>query len=115
MCAALFAFSFAFPQAALAKDPFARPAGINPTTETLQNVVAKAKRADGSDMPYRTRLVQAEVNAWGLKGTLRSIEVGDDYRSTVDLGVVSWSNGRVNGQSWRRNPNGLVTLLHTAT
>jgi len=114
LCAALFAFSFAFPQAVWAKDPYARPAGINPTTATLQDVLAKAKKADGSDTPYRTRAVQGAVNAWGLKGSLRSLEVGDDYRSTLDLGAISWSNGRVSGQSWRQNPNGLVTLLHDA-
>jgi len=106
---------FAFPAVALAKDPYARPAGINPTTATLQDVLAKAKKADGSDTPYRTRVVQGAANAWGLKGSLRSLQVGDDYRSTLDFGAISWSNGRVSGQSWRQNPNGLVTLLHDVT
>jgi hypothetical protein len=30
----------------------------------------------------------------------------------VDLGSVGWQSGRLSGQRWRRNDNGLVIFLH---
>ncbi len=112
-CVVVFAFAAALtPSPASAKDPFAPPSGISATSASLQDVLAKARRADGSDAPYKTRVVEGQVDAWGLKGSIRSVESGDDYKFTVDLGVISWQNGRSNGQMWRRNENGLVILLH---
>ncbi len=40
MCEAFFAFSFAFPPVVWAKDPYAQPAGISPTSARLDEVIA---------------------------------------------------------------------------
>lgn len=106
VCAALVPFRVS------AKDMFAPPAGIAPSNTKLADVLAAARKADGSDRHYSTSVEQGRVTAWGLKGTYREVQSGDDYKSTVDLGVILWQRGRLNGQLWRRNENGLVIVLH---
>jgi len=96
---------------AWARSTFAPPAGIGPTTATLGDVLAAARKAYGVKR-YTSRIEEGRVTAWGLKGSFRTVESGDDYKSTADYGVISWQEGRVAGQAWRRNPNGIVTMLH---
>ncbi|HEV2878439.1 MAG TPA: hypothetical protein VGW96_02560, partial [Candidatus Eremiobacteraceae bacterium] len=102
----------AFQVAANASDPYAPPGGISATSARLQDVLAAARKARGADAPFSTSVEEGSLSAWGLKGTFREVVSGDDYRSVDDLGVMSFQNGRSNGQLWRRNENGLVVLLH---
>ena len=114
MCAAFFAFLLAFPLAAWARDPYAPPGGISPTSARLDEVVAAAQKADGFDRPFSTSVREGRVTAWGLSGTFRSVVSGDDFKWSVNLGPLSWQNGKNSGQLWRENENGLVILLHDA-
>jgi len=113
ICAMIFGFSACLGAAARG-DSFAPPSGIVTTTASLQDVLAKARKADGSDISYRSRVVDGQVQAWGMKGTYRSIEAGSNYVSRVDFGIVSWQDGRVDGQPWRQDENGMVIQLHDA-
>jgi hypothetical protein len=112
----LFAFMcvivLAFPAAAYASDSYKPPAGISPTSARLTDVLVAAEKADGSAKSFSTSVEEGRVAAWGLKGNFRVTTSGEDFRSMVDLGALSWQRGRVNGQLWRRNENGLVVQLH---
>jgi|GEM_PF-746258 len=99
-------------QQASAKDMFALPAGISPTSTTLSEVLAAARKADGFDKNYTTRLEIARVTAWGLKGSYHAVESAGNFKSSTNLGALSWQQGRLNGQLWHQNENGLVILLH---
>lgn len=90
------------------------PKGISSTTASLQGVLAAAGKADGSDRTYSSSIEEGRVAAWDLKGTFRDVYSGDDYKSTIDLGAIRWQRGRLNGQLWRQNENGLVIMLHDA-
>jgi hypothetical protein len=94
---------------------FALPQGIGPTSATLAVVLTAAQRADGYANPPSSRLVEGTVMAWGLHGTFRTIEAGDNFKLTTNLGLVSWQTGRLNGQLWEQNENGLVTSFHDET
>jgi hypothetical protein len=90
------------------------PKGISPTSVSLQTVLAAVKKADGSDKPASSSIEEGKLTAWDLKGTYRAVTLADDYKSTFDLGLISWQTGRLAGQRWRRNKNGLVILLQGA-
>ncbi|MDQ6781252.1 MAG: retroviral-like aspartic protease family protein [Candidatus Eremiobacteraeota bacterium] len=95
-----------------ARDLFAPPAGISPANVSLETVLSAARRADGSDGHFSTRVEKGRVTAWGLKGTFSVVESGQDYKVNTDLDAIAWERGRTIGQLWRRNENGLVIALH---
>jgi predicted aspartyl protease len=101
----------AFQATANASDPYAPPGGISATSARLQDVLAAARKARGADAAFSTSVEEGSLSAWGLKGKFRNVVSGDDYRSVYDLGDMSFQNGRLNGQLWRRSENGLVVLL----
>ncbi len=100
------------PSVARAKDTYSQPDGISGTSIKLEDLLAAAHKADGGDKTPTSSVEEGRVTAWGLQGTFRDVTAGDDFKWTTDLGVASWSSGRVNGQNWRENPNGVITQLH---
>jgi hypothetical protein len=100
------------PSVARAKDQYSQPDGISSTSIKLADLLDAAHKADGGDKAPTSSVEEGRVSAWGLQGTFRDVTAGDDFKWTTDLGVASWSSGRVNGQNWRENPNGVITQLH---
>ena len=85
--------------------------GLRPTTVTLQQVLNDYKKALGtSQPPITSEIEQGTINEYGLGGTFYDITRGDDYRDIETLGGITTQTGRLQGQRWRQNENG-VTLL----
>jgi len=96
---------------ARAKDTYSQPDGISGTSIKLADLLTAAHKADGGDKAPTSTVEEGRVNAWGLQGTFRDVTVGDDFKWSTDLGVASWASGRVDGQNWQQNPNGVITQL----
>ncbi|HXW51138.1 MAG TPA: retropepsin-like aspartic protease [Candidatus Acidoferrales bacterium] len=104
---AMGALTFAQPSAADDKPP----AGIVPSTATLDSVLAGYDKARSSKAPA-TMVEDGRVQMYGLSGTYHDVYSQDDYMESTSLGVVSWANGSSGGQRWYQNENGIVTLEH---
>jgi hypothetical protein len=94
-----------------AADDFASPSGIVPSSATLAQVVASAKKAAGLDNPLSARIEDGKISAWGLQGTFRRAEAGPDFRFTMNMGQVGWQAGQLDGQLWFQDENGMVTRV----
>src|SRR5215472_8344539 len=70
-------------------DADAPPAGLAPTTATLEAVLEKYKRAIGHPtVAIKTRIEEDAVSKFGQTGSVRNVESGKDYRVTTRLGPV---------------------------
>ncbi|MEA2785749.1 MAG: hypothetical protein QOF71_1853 [Candidatus Eremiobacteraeota bacterium] len=94
-----------------APDPRAWPTAYEATTTTLADVLAGAKRSDGSTLkPDGTLRVTYALHNGGLDGTERDQWNGDDYRIDTILGPFVSAEGRFHGQRWETNENGYTLL-----
>ncbi|MDQ6780377.1 MAG: aspartyl protease family protein [Candidatus Eremiobacteraeota bacterium] len=89
------------------------PAGIVPTTMTLQELLASHAKAVGDASRFHSDVEEGDIVEYGIKGTYRAVwSKHDGWRESVQLGVLSYQSGKVNGQHWRQNENGQVIALH---
>lgn len=98
-------------EAASAKDQPQPPAGIVATTATLDQVMSAHDKAVGP-RTWTTDIEDGQISEYGLKGTYHDVYSHADYKSTTVLGPLRWEYGRVDGQRWRRNLNGILVQLH---
>jgi hypothetical protein len=94
-----------------ALDPRAWPTVYEATTTTLADVLAGAKRSDGSVVKHEGTLrVTYALRDGGLEGTEREAWNGDDYRVDTKIGPFVTADGRYIGQRWETNENGYTLL-----
>jgi hypothetical protein len=88
------------------------PPGIRPSGVSLASVLAKAGSAAGTPAAgYAQR-----VEHWNLSAGTTSLTVtvsvrGADLRFDTPIDGATYSQGRNDGDRWRRTPNGLVRLI----
>lgn len=107
------AASSAAPAAKAAKsfDPRAWPTAYEPVTMTVKELLAAAKRYDGSAPEGQKTLRTASTfRDGGMTGTTREVWVGEDYRVDSTLGPFVTAEGRNDGQQWATNENGYTLL-----
>ena len=94
-----------------ALDPRAWPTTYEATATTLADVLAGAKRSDGSVARHEGTLrVTYALRDGGLEGTERDAWNGDDYRIDTKIGPFVTADGRYKGQRWETNENGYTLL-----
>ena len=91
------------------------PLGITPVTIKLQSVLDANDEAVGRQNHRSiTDVEEGTIRAYGLAGKYRDVysglHYGDDYRSTQSFGPFSSSEGRLNGQRWHRDENGITNV-----
>lgn len=89
----------------------APPTGIVPTSMTLKDVLAGFDRTRASNH-WSTLIEDGKVTMYGINGTFREANTRDDYKETVDIGILSYKVGKLDGQEWFQNSNGIVALQH---
>ena len=87
------------------------PAGIVPTSATLNEVLGRLDQVRAA-RHWSTLIEDGKVTMYGITGSFRESAVGDDYRETVDIGILSYKEGQLDGQGWYQNSNGIVALQH---
>jgi hypothetical protein len=84
-----------------------------PAPVTLSQLFALNRRAAGALEPgaYRTsaRTQSSDGDVW----TSDTVLDGNDFRTTVRQGGVSWAYGEYQGRQWHQNANGLVLPAST--
>jgi hypothetical protein len=100
------AFTYALPVMADEK-----PAGILPTTATLDQILTGYDKARARTRPSSV-IEDGQVTAYGLKGTYHLVSSGDDFRERIRLGPIAYAYGELGGQEWEQNENGIVILEH---
>jgi len=90
----------------------APPPGIKPASATLDEVMARADAAGGTDPG--AMMESWRFDAGGTRGTERDVYAGDDYRISTQTGPFTYARGRRNGRFWRQNANGLTIVLSGA-
>lgn len=105
------AFGADQPVKAKVPDPRAWPTAYEATTTTLADVLAGAKRSDGTVVKRdgTLRLTYAFRDG-GLDGTERDVWDGDDFRIDTTAGPFITAEGRSHGQRWETNENGYTLL-----
>ena len=94
-----------------AADPRAWPTAYEATTTTLKDVLAGAKRSDGTIAQHAGTLrTTYALRDGGLEGTERHVWSGDDYRIDTTTGPFVSAEGRYKGQRWETNENGYTLL-----
>jgi predicted aspartyl protease len=94
-----------------ALDARAWPTAYEATTTTLKDVLAGAKRSDGSVAQHGGTLrATYTLRDGGLEGTERDAWTGDDYRIDTTIGPFVTAEGRYKGQFWETNENGYTLL-----
>jgi Aspartyl protease len=88
------------------------PAGIAPTTMTLDRLIAANKRAEGAleHGIASTRRESWKTSFGAMTGTLTYVQSGKNFRADQSLGPNSTAWGSWGGQAWQMNANGQVTL-----
>jgi hypothetical protein len=90
----------------------APPAGITATSATLQAVLDAYKKATGqSASPVRTMIEDDAVTAFGIAGTTRDVEAGNDFKVTEALGPLVTARGERRGKRWWQDENGYTVRL----
>src|SRR5579872_2598117 len=102
-----------YPAAVRAADTSAPPSGLSSTTMSLADLLAAARKADGTDHAFSSRIERGIIAAYGLKGTFRLVQSGNNYRGTSQLGNLASERGSLDGQSWSKNENGLVRNMRS--
>ncbi|HXW76400.1 MAG TPA: aspartyl protease family protein, partial [Candidatus Eremiobacteraceae bacterium] len=88
------------------------PAGLSPTSASLDQVLALFKQGMGTAVkPVQTRREVDQINAYGLTGIYTEADAGNDFIETTQLGPTVTESGESNGQKWAMNENGLVRLI----
>ncbi|MDQ6925627.1 MAG: aspartyl protease family protein [Candidatus Eremiobacteraeota bacterium] len=94
-----------------APDPRAWPVAYEATPTTLADVLAGAKRADGTLAQNKgTMRATYALHDGGLEGTERDVWSDDDYRIDTTIGPFITAEGRFKGQRWETNENGYTLL-----
>ena len=101
-----------FAGAAAKPDVDAAPAGLTPTTATLDAVLEKYKQAIGrAAVPIKTRVEEDAVSKFGQTGTVLQVESGKDFRVTTRLGRILTGEGARHGRHWWQDENGYTVIL----
>jgi predicted aspartyl protease len=102
-----------FPSVLQAQLNTAEPAGIVPASITLSALLKLHAAAVGKLKPgiAKTSSEASIYKEGDLTGTRTEIASGDDYRDDVVLGPFRSAEGRVHGQEWVQNANGLTHVL----
>lgn len=88
------------------------PAGIRPTTATLQDILARHSTAVGTPSnSIRSRVETDSISAFGSTGTAQYVRVGSDFRLSETLGPLSDAEGARNGRHWVQTENGLTIIM----
>jgi hypothetical protein len=89
------------------------PAGVHPSPGvSLATVLAKAGAAAGSpDAGYAQRIEHWTLSAGSTSLTVTLSVRGADLRFDTPIDGATYSEGRNDGDRWRRTPNGLVRLI----
>jgi hypothetical protein len=92
-------------------DPRAWPTTYEPVTLTVKELLAEAKRYDGSPPDaQKTLRAEATFRDGGVTGTRREVWLGENYRTDSTLGPFVTAEGRNDGQLWETNENGYTLL-----
>lgn len=92
-------------------DPRAWPTAYEATTTKVQDVLAGAKRSDGTIAQHKGTLrATYSLRDGGLEGTERDAWSDDDYRIDTKIGPFVTAEGRYKGQRWVTNENGYTLL-----
>jgi hypothetical protein len=114
ICAVIFtAPAAALPSPTPTTNPIDQPPpGITPTKITKTQVLQRYRASIGSrSVKTQTRIETDAVTAYGLTGTYKEVESGDDYVESQSLGPVLVSNGKFHGQRWRYDENGYTRIV----
>jgi predicted aspartyl protease len=92
-------------------DPRAWPATYETAQMTAKELLAAAKKADGTlGEGKHTLRMSYTFHDGGLEGTEREVWSGDDYRVDVTTGPFLTAEGKYQGQLWETNENGYTLL-----
>ncbi|HXM17619.1 MAG TPA: retropepsin-like aspartic protease [Candidatus Tumulicola sp.] len=102
----------AIARAAWADGLGSQPPGIKPTTATLSGVISANLNARGKALEtFTSYVLDYSYSAGGFLGKTDTIAVGRDYLTTDTYGPFTDLAGRLNGQYWTQNENGLTVAL----
>jgi Aspartyl protease len=96
--------------------PDGPPPGIVPVSIKLQTVLDANDAAVGR-LAHKsiTDVEEGTISAYGFIGTYKDVYAGlhsnDDFSSTTTLGPFTSGRGRLHGQRWRRDENGVTNVL----
>jgi hypothetical protein len=100
------------PAAAPTTDPSRQPpAGIATTKETLDAVLRSYRDSYGPRSHTSLVRLSESLSAYGETGTYTEIDSGDDYVATTQIGPATYATGKLRGQRWAQNENGLTNLV----
>jgi Aspartyl protease len=89
-----------------------QPAGIRPSGIPLATVLAKASAAAGAPAVSYAERVEHWILSAGTTSLTVTVSVrGADLRFDTAIDGATYSQGRNNGNRWRRTPNGVVRLI----
>jgi hypothetical protein len=92
------------------------PLGISPVSIKLQTVLDASDLAVGR-LAHKsiTDVESGTISAYGLSGSYKDVYAGlhggDDFSATMTLGPFTSEHGRLHGQRWRRDENGITNVL----
>ena len=91
--------------------PDTPPAGVQPASIRLAQILAAHEKAVGSLAPgvANTVVEQWSFTDSGLAGTEELIRAGDDYRSTITAGPFAERFGQHGSDRWHQNANGFTS------
>lgn len=92
------------------------PVGITPVTIKLQTVLDANDAAVGRFAHKSITDVEVgTISAYGLTGKYKNVYAGlhsnDDFSTMTTLGPFTSEHGRLQGQRWRRDENGITNVL----
>jgi hypothetical protein len=86
-----------------------RPRGVVPTTAVLGDVVALAEQTSGSDDASLARRHERWTYVNGSHQIAVRVAVrDDDFRTSLDIDGLTYDAGRIGGDHWRADGNGIV-------
>ena len=84
------------------------PTDYTPASISVQELLARTRKALGAFDPGAYRQVTRTTDASGNVWVATTLTHGTDFRTTVENGGFDWSEGFYEGRSWHRDYNGLV-------
>lgn len=96
--------------AALAFPTVASATSYEPVTLTAQQIFSKERAASG-ELPKGSYREVTHLHDEGIEWTVTTAVDGEDYRTDYSGAGITHSNGRLHGQRWRADENGLVIEL----
>jgi hypothetical protein len=96
----------------LSAQPLWQPAGIRPTSDTAEAVVAKMHASNASaGMPADARVDRFLIDSGGTSIVAQARIRGDAYAITASLADHRIVVGRAHGERWRKNAAGTLHLI----